>query len=93
MTPGYIGSLLEYAILTVFYMAAPMLLGGLVVGFVISIFQAVTQINEVTLVFIPKMLAVGLAIWLSGPWIFERLTLFLAEVMVAVSTVSANGQF
>ena len=61
MEPSHIATLMEHAILTVFFMSAPMLLIGLLIGVGVSIFQAVTQINEVTLVFIPKMLGVGLA--------------------------------
>jgi len=88
MEPSQIASLMENAILTVFFMAAPMLLVGLAVGVFVSIFQAVTQINEVTLVFIPKMLGVGLVAWLAGPWIFGRLELYVLEVFTTLSSIS-----
>ncbi|HXE19115.1 flagellar biosynthesis protein FliQ [Castellaniella sp. UC4442_H9] len=54
-------------------MAGPLLLVTLVVGLVISIFQAATQINEMTLSFIPKLLAVGAALVLLGPWLISTM--------------------
>ena len=91
MTPNQVGTLLENAILTVFYMSAPMLFVGLAIGVVVSVFQAVTQINEVTLVFIPKMMGVGLAAWIAGPWIFERFELYLGDVIETLNLVSYGG--
>lgn len=91
MSPNQVGTLLEHAILCAFYMSAPMLLVGLAIGVVVSIFQAVTQINEVTLVFIPKMMGVGLAAWMAGPWIFERFELYLNEVMATLNQISTGG--
>ena len=91
MEPSQIGTLMEGAILTVFYMNAPMLFVGLAIGVLISIFQAVTQINEVTMVFIPKMLGVGLAAWVAGPWIFGRLELYVQDVLANLAAVSGGG--
>ena len=90
MQPDQISDLLKDVILTIFAMAAPVLFAGLIVGFVISIFQAATQINEVTLVFIPKMMATGLVLWLAGPWIFERLTIFIHQVAVALPAAAGG---
>lgn len=69
----YIG---QQAIYTALIVAAPMLIFGLVIGIVISIFQAATQINEQTLVFIPKILAVVAAFVLFGPWMLNTLVDF-----------------
>jgi len=69
----YIG---QQAIYTALIVAAPMLVFGLVIGIVISIFQAATQINEQTLVFIPKILAVVAAFILFGPWMLTTLVDF-----------------
>jgi len=91
MSPDQVGDLLNEVILTIFAMAAPVLFAGLIVGFVISIFQAATQINEVTLVFIPKMIATGLVLWLAGPWIFERLTIFVQHIAAALPAAAAGG--
>ncbi len=91
MSPQQIGTLLEHAVLTVLYLSAPMLLAGLVVGLLVSLVQAVTQINEVTLVFIPKMLAVGAGLWLAGPWMFDRFQLYWREVLASIQLVLTGG--
>lgn len=54
-------------------MAGPILLVTLIVGLIISIFQAATQINEMTLSFIPKLLAAGITIVLLGPWLISTM--------------------
>ena len=54
-------------------LAAPVLLGGLLAGLTVSVFQAMTQINEITLTFIPKIAASLLALLLFGPWMLTRL--------------------
>jgi flagellar biosynthetic protein FliQ len=56
--------------------SAPVLLVGLVVGLIISIFQAVTQVNEMTLAFVPKILAVMLALLVAAPWMLDQLVSF-----------------
>ena len=52
--------------------------------------QAATQINEVTLVFIPKMLGVGLVMWLLGPWMYEQVFILVQEVAAQISVVSGG---
>jgi flagellar biosynthetic protein FliQ len=56
--------------------SAPVLLVGLIVGLVISIFQAVTQVHEMTLAFVPKILAVMLALLFAAPWMIDQLVSF-----------------
>ncbi|HTZ40058.1 MAG TPA: flagellar biosynthesis protein FliQ [Syntrophales bacterium] len=56
--------------------SAPVLLVGLIVGLVISIFQAVTQVHEMTLAFVPKILAVMLALLFAAPWMIDQLVTF-----------------
>jgi flagellar biosynthesis protein FliQ len=56
--------------------ASPMLVGALVTGLAISVFQAITQINEATLTFIPKMAIVAIVIVIAGPWMVDTLTEF-----------------
>ncbi len=68
------------AIITALLVAAPMLLLGLITGLVVSIFQAVTQIQEQTLTFIPKILVSALAILFFGPFMLALLTDFTARV-------------
>jgi flagellar biosynthetic protein FliQ len=57
-------------------LAAPMLISALVVGLVVSIFQAVTQINEATLTFIPKMVIVGVVLVIAAPWMMDTMNQF-----------------
>ena len=73
MTQGEVISISQQAIYTTIIIAAPMLGFGLVVGIIVSIFQATTQINEQTLVFIPKILAVFIALMIFGPWMLNTI--------------------
>ena len=63
---------------------APIVLVVLVVGLVVSIFQAVTQINEATLSFIPKLVAAIIALTLAGPWILSTLVDYLRDVLISI---------
>ena len=91
MTTDTIGDLLDTTITTIFMMASPVLFAGLAVGFLISIFQAATQINEVTLVFIPKMFVTGLVLWFTGDWLFQQLVQFYGEIGHALSSAAQGG--
>lgn len=73
MTTQYVLGLGRDAVLLTLMVAAPMLGFALVVGLVISVFQAATQIQEMTLTFIPKIVAVALALLLFLPWILAKL--------------------
>jgi len=64
--------------------SAPMLLGSLVMGILVSIFQAVTQINEQTLSFIPKILVIIGALVLCAPWMSDQLTTFTRELIISI---------
>lgn len=61
--------------------SAPLLLTALVVGVLISLFQAATQINEMTLSFVPKLLALVIVLLLAGPWMLELLIDFTRNLM------------
>ena len=67
-------------------LAAPCLIFGLVAGVLVSIFQAATQINEMTLVFIPKMLAVGIAVLIFFPWMLQVIIDFAQNVFINIAT-------
>ncbi|MBZ0267733.1 flagellar biosynthesis protein FliQ [bacterium] len=71
MTPESAMDLFRHALMTALLLASPMLGVGLVVGLMISIFQAVTSIQEMTLTFIPKMIGVILAIIIALPWMLS----------------------
>ncbi len=62
-------------------LSAPILVVSLVVGLLIAMFQAATQINEMTLSFVPKLLAVALVIAWAGPWMIGLLTDFTTQLM------------
>jgi len=68
------------ALLLALKVGMPLLLAGLVVGLVVSVFQAVTQIQEMTLSFIPKILAVALVLIVAGPWMLDQLVVYTAEL-------------
>ncbi len=87
MDAAMIGDLLEKTLSVTFYMSAPVLFVGLIIGVLISIVQAATQVNEVTLVFIPKMLGAGLALWLSGPWMVGQLQMLFEEIVFNLGKV------
>lgn len=80
MTYGVVLALGREAIVVALIATAPVLILGLVTGLVISIIQAVTQIQEPTLTFIPKILATGFAILFFGPFILAVLTDFASRV-------------
>ena len=78
------------AIRVTLMLAAPMLLGALVIGILVSLFQAVTQINEQTLSFIPKILVVVGAIALWAPWMSDTLTTFTTDLFTNIPRL-VNG--
>ena len=65
-------------------LAAPMLLGALIIGVLVSLFQAVTQINEQTLSFIPKILVIAAALVFFAPWMMETITEFTREIFMRI---------
>jgi len=71
MTPDTVIELTRQALTVILYLAMPILLTALAVGLLIGMFQAATQINEMTLSFIPKMIAVVFAILLAAPWMLQ----------------------
>ena len=68
-------------------LGGPMLLGALVIGMAISIFQSVTQINEQTLAFIPKVLVIGFSLIIFGPWMIELITNFTRELVIDIPNI------
>ncbi len=76
------------AIKTSILVAAPTLIGGMIIGLVVGIFQSVTQIQEMTLTFIPKMAVVIVIIMLFMPWMLETLTDFTRNMFLQLRVVS-----
>lgn len=75
------------ALRTTAMLAGPMLIATLVIGLLVSIFQALTQINEATLTFIPKMLVVALVIVLAGPWMMDIMTTYTVNLFESIATI------
>jgi flagellar biosynthesis protein FliQ len=80
MSPEFVISIAERGIYTVLTICGPILLLALVVGLIVSIFQATTQIQEQTLAFIPKIVAVLLGLVFFGPWMLTQMVSFTYEI-------------
>jgi flagellar biosynthetic protein FliQ len=81
MSESYLLSLAQNAMTVTLIIAGPVLLVSLVIGVIISLIQAATQINEVTLSFIPKLIGIGLVMALLGSWMLQQLILFTAKIL------------
>lgn len=86
MTPEFITSFFLEAIKTAIFLAAPMLAVGLIAGVLVSMFQAATQINEMTLVFVPKMVGVALALLFFFPWMMKVIIGFTQNLFINLPT-------
>jgi len=84
MTSEYVLYLSKETLSTAILILSPLLGGGLLVGLAVGIFQAVTQINEMTLTFIPKMAVVGLILMLLIPWFLDILLTFTRELYAQI---------
>lgn len=82
MTPEMVISIARDAIELALFMALPMLAVSLVVGVVISVLQAATQIQEMTLSFVPKIVSMFLALLLAFPWLMDKMTTYTRDLMM-----------
>ena len=80
MTPETVITIGEQAVEMTLLVSAPLLLTALVIGLVVSIFQAATQINEMTLSFIPKMLGIFVVLIFTGPWMISMLVDYIQRL-------------
>jgi flagellar biosynthetic protein FliQ len=87
MTPQTVLTLAQQALWITALVAAPLLLTALVVGLVVSVFQAATQINEMTLSFIPKLLAIFTALVFAGPWMLALLVDYVQRLFQSIPQV------
>ena len=88
MSIGFAVSLMRSGVLQVLMMAAPMLLIGMLVGLIVSIFQATTSIQEQTLTFVPKIAAILGALMVFGPWILNSMVQFTLRLMARIADIS-----
>lgn len=86
MTEELILKLGQDAIRTTALISSPMLIGALVIGLIISVLQAITQINEATLTFIPKMIVIFVVVLLAGPWMLDVMSVYTIELYENIST-------
>ncbi len=77
----------QNALKTLTLLSAPLLLSTLVIGLIISIFQALTQINENTLTFVPKMIVIGIILVLAGPWMLDVMSSYTVNLFESVATI------
>lgn len=81
MTEEMVMSLGAETLKTTIYLAAPMLIAAMAIGIIVSLIQAITQINESTLTFIPKMVAVIVVLVVMAPWMLEVMTAYTTQVI------------
>ncbi len=79
----------QQALFTMLTVAAPVLLVVLVVGILVSVFQAATQINEATLTFVPKLLAAVAVMGLAGPWMLTSLVEYIRSVLLSLPSAAS----
>jgi flagellar biosynthetic protein FliQ len=84
MTPEFIVSFAKEAIILTILLSLPMLGLGLIVGLLVSIFQAVTSIQEMTLMFVPKILAVFLGLLVFAPWMLEKMIRYTEKLILDI---------
>ncbi len=84
MTPEFITMIGKETIWVVLMVAAPILASGMVIGLAISLFQAVTQIQEMTLTFVPKIVIVMIALLVFAPWMMELLINYTTEMITSI---------
>ncbi|NLC23805.1 MAG: flagellar biosynthesis protein FliQ [Oxalobacter sp.] len=84
MTPESVMTLGRQGVEVTLMLAAPLLLTALAIGLIVSIFQAATQINEMTLSFIPKMVGIFVMLVIAGPWMITVMTNFMRQVFTSI---------
>lgn len=88
MTPLFAVDLLQRALSMVLTIAGPLLLVALVVGLIVSLLQAVTQVQEQSLTFIPKLVAVGVVFLIALPWMMQMMVQFAVETFRTLPMVA-----
>ncbi|WP_280553089.1 flagellar biosynthesis protein FliQ [Halomonas sp. 25-S5] len=87
MTPEEVMNIAYQGMRVTLLLAGPLLLTALATGLLVSLFQAATQINEMTLSFIPKILAVFTVLVLAGPWLLKLITNFTIELFTNIPSM------
>jgi flagellar biosynthetic protein FliQ len=87
MTPETVMTIGRHALELTVMLAAPLLLAALAIGLLVGIFQAATQINEMTLSFIPKLIGMMLALLITGPWMLKQLVGYTRNLIESIPTL------
>ncbi|MBW1720710.1 MAG: flagellar biosynthesis protein FliQ [Deltaproteobacteria bacterium] len=87
MTPEFVVSLGKEAIQLALMLSAPLLGVGLIVGLIIAILQATTQVQEMTLTFVPKIVAVLLTLLAATPWMLGKMSHFASQLIISIPSV------
>jgi len=88
MTPQMVVSIGREALILTLMISGPMLLFGLIVGLAVALFQAVTQIHEMTLTFVPKILAMAAALLIFLPWMINLATDFMRHIFDLIPSLA-----
>lgn len=86
MTQEMILAFGQQAVAMMIMLAGPLLIVSLVVGLLVSIFQAVTQVNEMTLTFVPKVVAIFVVLVVMGPWMLQMMLGYTANAFTSIAT-------
>lgn len=89
MTPELIIYIGREAVFTILMIAGPLLIGSILIGLTISIFQATTQIQEQTLTFVPKIVAIFIMIVILGPWMLNILMAFTNNLFIIMAKMGS----
>lgn len=84
MTPETIMAIAQHALKIALLLSMPLLLAALIIGLIVGIFQAATQINETTLSFIPKLIGIAVVLMMAGPWMLKTLVNYTQELFASI---------
>ena len=87
MDPEYVLLLAQNALMVVAFVAGPIIMVSLILGLIVALFQAITQVNEASLSFVPKLIAAAVMIIVMGPWMIGKLTDFTIGLYTSIPTV------
>ena len=85
MTEAYVIDIAQNALFVTLMLAGPLLVVSLVIGVIVSMFQSATQINEVTLTFIPKIMGISLVVVVLGSWMGQQLVTFTVQLFESLA--------
>ena len=91
MSPETVVTIGRQALETMLVVSAPLLMIALLVGLVVSFFQAVTQLNEATLSFLPKLVAITVTLLVAGPWMIGTLVDYLQQTLLGIPRLVSGG--